>query len=57
MSAWQAVELLGVFVAGFGTGLVAVYLYARHVFRQKLGVFLNVTTSTSSTADLEDGFQ
>ena len=30
-------ELFGAAVFGFGTALVAVYFYARRVFRQKMG--------------------
>lgn len=50
MSGWQlGLVLFGVLLAGFGLGIATVALYARHVYRQKVGQLLD-----GAAASLED---
>jgi hypothetical protein len=50
VSGWElGLALLGVLVTGFGLGITAVWLYARHVFRSKLNALPGQLLDTTAT--------
>jgi hypothetical protein len=54
VSGWLlGLSLFACLLAGFGGGLAAVYLYARHVFRSKMDLLAGQLTGAAQAPPLE----